>query len=215
MRHEEYQVGKLAGYLTIASKIASKSSEAFEKSKFKDLLETLAPWSKQAADVLGAVGAPLKILGFALQWVTKETDPVVVAGIACTLGYEKAVEAVLEESAGPERAFGEVQAQLALIDTGADLDMSTFSLQTTLSHPFITQAESHFRAGASLAGYTQAQIDSLTPRTRDSFSSCLDQVLAGVRPERAMQRGGRFQTGRFQPPPEHAQTGCGLVSLIT
>jgi len=71
-RLEECQVGKLAGYLTMASKIASKSSEALEKIKFKDLLEALAPWSIEAGGVLGALGAPLKIIGLALEWVTKK-----------------------------------------------------------------------------------------------------------------------------------------------
>jgi len=87
----------------------------------------------------------------------------------------------VRESAGPERPLGEVKAQLALIDTGAELDMSTFSLQKANSHEFIIQAELHFWAGASLAGYTQAQIASLTPRIRDNFSTCLDQVLADAK----------------------------------
>jgi len=59
--------------------------------------------------------------------------------------------------------------------------MSTFSLQNTGSDQFLAQAESPFRAEASMVGYTQAQIDSLIPRIRDHFSSCLDQVLADAK----------------------------------
>jgi uncharacterized protein YjbI with pentapeptide repeats len=167
---DERRVGKLAGYITIAAKIGEK----YEKSKIKDLVEAVVPWSH----LLGEVVPPLKILGFVLDRISRETDPVILGGLACTMAYEKAVKKALDESAGPERGFAEAKAELALLEPREEADMSTFSLDKALAHEFVRLADMRFAAGAQIAGYTSAQIERLTDKIHDLFRPSLDSVLA-------------------------------------
>src|SRR5262245_48932261 len=113
---DERRVGKLAGYITIAAKIGEK----YEKSKIREMVERAVPW----CHVLGEVVLPLKIVGFVLEKISRETDPVILGGLACTMAYEKAVKQALDESAGPERGFAEAKAELALLEPREEADMS-------------------------------------------------------------------------------------------
>jgi hypothetical protein len=167
---DERRVGKLAGYITLAAKIGEK----YEKSKIKEMVEAAVPW----CHVLGEVVLPLKILGFVLERISRETDPVILGGLACTMAYEKAVKKALDESAGPERGFAEAKAELALLEPREEADMSTFSLDKALAHEFVRLADMRFAAGAQIAGYTSAQIERLTSRIHDQFRPSLDSVLA-------------------------------------
>jgi hypothetical protein len=108
---DERRVGKLAGYMTIAAKIG----DGYEKSKIKEMVEAAVPWCQ----VLGEVVLPLKVLGFVLDRISRETDPVILGGLACTIAYEKAVKKALDESAGPERGFAEAKAELTLLEPRA------------------------------------------------------------------------------------------------
>jgi hypothetical protein len=167
---DERRLGRLAGYITLAAKIGEK----YEKSKIKEMVEAAVPWCR----VLGEVVLPLKIVGFVLERISRETDPVILGGLACTMAYEKAVKQALDESAGPERGFAEARAELALLEPRDEADMSTFSLDKALAHGFVRLADMRFAAGAQIAGYTSAQIERLTDKIHDLFRPSLDSVLA-------------------------------------
>jgi|GEM_PF-1334699 len=170
---DKRRISNVAGYLTLIT----KANEAYAKSKIKDVIEAALPWSKCLAESFGIAAAPLKLLNFVLEKASKDTDPIILGHLACTLAYEEAIKHTIEWTAGPEGLFEESKAQLLLLQAENEVDISTFKLDSPLDHEFTKQAERRLQAAALIVGYTNAQIESLTGRVRERFPVCLSKVL--------------------------------------
>ena len=174
---QKRSISKLAGLLTIASESFSKAGEVYEKSKFKDIIKSVLPWSEELADSLGPIALPLKLLNLVLAKATNDTDPLLLGHLSCTIAYEKAIKIAIGAIARPEGLFDEASAQLALIHPGEEIDLSSFDHRHPLDHDFSRQAELRLQTAALMVGYTGRQIEPLTIKVREHFPRCLHQVL--------------------------------------
>jgi hypothetical protein len=159
----------------------SDAVEAFKDLGFVEAVGSALPWAKVAGAATAEALPPLKFFAKIAEELLKETDPEKLGLTACTLAYQKAVEAAFKQTGGPageRQSIAEAKAQLSELANLEEIDMGTFSVESPQQHEFYTQATLCLQVAALKVGYTQSQVDDLTGLVKDNFRHSLTRILS-------------------------------------
>jgi hypothetical protein len=149
-----------------------------------DGLKSFAPWAK---DITEAGGETFAVVKFVLNLIEKRKshlDPLSLGHIALTTAYQWAADKAIREIQLPEatdksaEAMKEAHEFFKSMEPTEDVDLSTFSLEFRLDHPFIKKSETYLEAALRVAGFSDDSILKITERTRDYFNEKLDILLS-------------------------------------
>jgi hypothetical protein len=140
---------------------------------FKTALETGLPWADAAAE-----GVPfMKLAVKAIEELTRETDPLRLGQIACTIAFQNSALKAIESVGRPvaERyVISEIRKQLHSMD---DVTMSDFSLDSPWTHEFFELAILNLRSAMYMVGYAASDIDKAVDMTKIEFLPSLMLIL--------------------------------------
>lgn len=149
-----------------------------------DGLKSFAPWAK---DITEAGGETFAIVKFVLNLIDKRKnhlDPLSLGHIALTTAYQWAADKAIREIQLPEatdksaEAMKEAHEFFKSMEPGEDVDLSTFSLDFRLDHPFVKKSETYLQAALRVAGFSEESRLKITERTRDYFNDKLNLLLS-------------------------------------
>ncbi|MFL6215859.1 MAG: pentapeptide repeat-containing protein [Blastocatellia bacterium] len=159
----------------------SDAVEGFKDTAFVTAIVKAAPWAGIASEAAAEVLPPLKFFIKIADELTKETDPEKLGLTACTIAYQRAVEKAFKSESAPtaeKHAIAEAKAQLDLLPSCEEVDISTLSLANPLEHEFIERANLHLQTVAIKVGYGESQVDKITAQVQDEFQHCLTLLLS-------------------------------------
>ncbi|HEY4356518.1 MAG TPA: pentapeptide repeat-containing protein [Acidobacteriaceae bacterium] len=159
-------------------------SEVAEAAKDSKIFETLV----EGADVAKELSGITRALAKALEKLTKETSPLALGWLACTIAYRKS-------SSDAFREIGRPQSRIPFIDYSLKEKINKFRLEDPSimlgfsmeglgGHPFVKRANENISIIAEAAGYNGAEIRNILRSIKRGFASTLQEILTGPEKEK-------------------------------
>lgn len=184
-KNEQHNIRKMLGPAKTISEYLGKAAEYLKEGK--DLAQSLlesAPWIK---DVAEGVGSAVPIVNVAVKLAEKwleQTSPYELGAVACTLAYqqatEKAIKKVWTSAIGHKEAAkvdDRLAEQLRNLPPSEEVDLSTFSRDTSLQHLFVRRADRILGDLMRAVGFTDEMRQDVFNRVHDGFKEQLDLLL--------------------------------------
>jgi hypothetical protein len=149
-----------------------------------DGLKSFAPWAEYITEAGGEAFAVAKFVLVLIDKRKNQLDPLSLGHIALTTAYQWAADKAIREAQLPEandtsaEAMREAHEFFKSMEPGEDVDLSTFSFDSRLEHPFIKKSETYLGAALRSCGFSDESVINISERTRDYFSEKLDLLLS-------------------------------------
>ncbi len=137
--------------------------------------------------MMQAVGPTLNVLSKVIPELIKEKDPLKQGYYVCDSAYKFAVQQVLKQAQEDNKLEGidlrPINAMDNFFDRSKleDIDMSGFTLQGALSHPFTNYADTKLQEIAQANYIKQTEIDRLIPDIHSYFLRNLRLILTDAK----------------------------------
>ena len=184
-QQEKIGVSKISKYTKSLTEFLSSLAEKAKDASVGEAIEKVAPWlNKEFLATVGtAAGETIPYLKFVVkvcEEISKETDPELLGHLACTMAYQKALEAAIKKVGGPHdpaQTVSDLREKFAALEPCEEVDMGTFDLKNPLPHEFVRRADLHFEVAAYSLGYVEAEIIKLKDVINAEFPRTLDKLL--------------------------------------
>jgi uncharacterized protein YjbI with pentapeptide repeats len=149
-----------------------------------DGLKSFAPWAEYITEAGGEAFAVAKFVLVLIDKRKNQLDPLSLGHIALTTAYQWAADKSIREAQLPEandtsaEAMREAHEFFKSMEPSEDVDLSTFSFDSRLDHPFIKKSETYLGAALRSCGFSDESVIQITEQTRDYFSEKLDLLLS-------------------------------------
>jgi uncharacterized protein YjbI with pentapeptide repeats len=135
------------------------------------ILEKAAPWIEAGSKAF----PPAHLLFEVASALTKINEPQALAILACTVAYQSTAEKAIREAGLPE---GRSVARRLRDSIGVTRDeFAYFTIEGSLTHPFIRAADEVLEFYAARAGYDERQIEKLIATIHDRFRPELRLII--------------------------------------
>jgi hypothetical protein len=179
---EKQEVEEKIGPLKTVTEFCSSVIEATKEIPFRDKLVELLPWAAKGGKLVGEITPLAKVLVKLVDDIVKEKDPEVLGILACTLAYERSAALAVAIQGQPRN---HVPLQNSIESAKQDLkrlnvavDLTGFSLETPLAHPFVWQADDSFYTVVRAVGYADNEWRQIQRQIHDKFRADLVEVLS-------------------------------------
>lgn len=145
----------------------------------------LSPWAEAATGALSEAAPPIKFILTFVDKLTRETDPIVLGYLACTLAYQQAFTQSI--SLEPEiqkkmDSFQELDTKRVIEDLDRftnpkELQLQIFSFDRATVHPFTREADSLIVSFCKAVGLDDADKSKLLQQIHLRFISNLKLIL--------------------------------------
>ena len=179
---QKRQVEKEIGPLRTITEFCSGLLEATKEISLKDKLVSLLPWAVKGGQIVSEITPLTKVLVKLVDEIAKEKDPETLGLVACSLAYQRAAALSLSQQGEPkdrvpfEQALQSASQDLKKLTTKVDL--SGFSLEAPLAHPFVWQADDSLLLVVRSVGYSENEWRQIQFHVHDQFCTGLVEVLA-------------------------------------
>ncbi len=148
-----------------------------------------APWmAEKTKDVAEAVGVALPFVGAAVKLIEKwleQTHPFELGAVACTLAYQSAVKQAIEKNWKSAVTFNKAKKldkqsarRLRDLPPAEAADLSTFTLESALNHPFVQNADEILKEMLTAVDADEELRRRIIDDTHDGFRKNLDLLLS-------------------------------------
>ncbi len=186
-KREQDAIRKGLGHAGTISEYFSKAAEYLEEGKagWSDALLKAAPWltvvAPKAGAVAGAVGIAAKLFD---KW-TAPKKPYELGAIACTLAWREAARVAIERHVtsvfayrATKDAAKRVADRIRALPEPEDANLSTFSFEIALIHPFVQRADEMLRILLRSGGVPETEETKIFNTLHEQFKLELQQLLA-------------------------------------
>jgi uncharacterized protein YjbI with pentapeptide repeats len=147
-------------------------------------IKSFGPWAKYITEAGGETFAVVKFVLILINSREKHLDPLTLGHIALTTAFQWAADKAIREIELPKAdnksadAMKEAHEFFKSMEPTDDVDLSTFSFDFKLNHPFIKKAEIFLNAALHTLGFSDESITKIIERTRDYFDEKLALLLS-------------------------------------
>jgi hypothetical protein len=179
---QQLRVSEEIGALQTITEFCSSLLEKSKDLPFKEKLVQLLPWAAKGGKLVGEIAPLANVLIKLVDEITKEQDPEKLGLLACSLAYQRSAALALAQQGEPEvrvpfqNSLEDARKQLGKLEAGWNL--TGFSLEAPLAHPFVWKADESLSLVVRSSGYSDAEWRQIQLYTHDQFRADLVEILS-------------------------------------
>src|SRR5258708_21602831 len=167
---------KAVGRLKTIHEWASAAMDAVkDNTDFFTAIKEISPWAEAAFSAAKDTLGPVKFAVKVFEELTKIQDPEELARLACTLAYQAVAEKAIVAVGRPAQV---TISGLKLDDAIDEVDFSNFTLNQSVTHPFVSKADRVLQYYLPQGGFSPDQVDRIINEIHENFPAELLALIS-------------------------------------